>query len=60
MNGLIGICAVMALSCVGGRHLRIQGGSSFAGQSFPEYMCIFPIPPTELAANDLFVQNPAY
>ena len=37
-----------------------KGGSSFAGQSFPEYMCIFPIPPTELAASDRLVQNPGY
>ena len=37
-----------------------KGGSSFAGQAFPEYMCIFPIPPTELAASDRLVQNPGY
>ena len=37
-----------------------KGGDSFAGQAFPAYRCIFPIPPTELAANDLLVQNPGY
>ena len=37
-----------------------KGGDSFAGQAFPSYKLIFPIPPTELAANDLLVQNPGY
>ena len=37
-----------------------KGGDSFAGQPFPAYRLIFPIPPTELAANDLLVQNPGY
>ena len=37
-----------------------KGGDSFEGQAFPAYKCIFPIPPTELAANDLLVQNPGY
>lgn len=37
-----------------------KGGDSYSGQSFPEYKCIFPIPPTELATNDKLVQNPGY
>lgn len=37
-----------------------KGGDSFAGQSFPSYKCIFPIPPTELAANNRLIQNPGY
>ena len=37
-----------------------KGGDSFAGQAFPAYKLIFPIPPTELAANDLLVRNPGY
>lgn len=37
-----------------------KGGDSYAGQSFPEYKCIFPIPPSELATNDKLVQNPGY
>lgn len=37
-----------------------KGGDSYAGQSFPEYKCIFPIPPTEMATNDKLVQNPGY
>lgn len=37
-----------------------KGGDSYAGQAFPEYKCIFPIPPTELATNDALVQNPGY
>ena len=37
-----------------------KGGDSYSGTAFPEYKCIFPIPPTELAANDLLVQNPGY
>lgn len=37
-----------------------KGGDSFAGQPFPEYRSIFPIPPTELAANDQLKQNPGY
>lgn len=37
-----------------------KGGDSYAGQSFPEYKCIFSIPPTELATNDKLVQNPGY
>ena len=37
-----------------------KGGDSFAGQGFPSYKCLFPIPPTELAANDALVQTPGY
>ena len=37
-----------------------KGGDSFAGQAFPEYKLIFPIPPTELATNDRLQQNPGY
>ncbi len=37
-----------------------KGGDSYAGQSFPEYKLIFPIPPTEMATNDALVQNPGY
>lgn len=37
-----------------------KGGNSYAGQTFPGYRLIFPIPPTELAANDRLVQNPGY
>ena len=37
-----------------------KGGDSYSGQAFPEYRCLFSIPPTELAANDLLVQNPGY
>lgn len=37
-----------------------KGGDSYQGQAFPSYMCIFPIPPTELATNDMLVQNPGY
>ena len=37
-----------------------KGGDSYSGQAFPQYKCIFPIPPTELAANDRLVQNPGY
>ena len=37
-----------------------KGGDSFEGQAFPSYKLIFPIPPTELAANDRLVQNPGY
>ena len=37
-----------------------KGGDSFAGQPFPDYRCIFPLPPTELAVNDLLVQTPGY
>ncbi len=37
-----------------------KGGDSFAGQAFPAYKCIFPLPPTELAANDRLVQNEGY
>ncbi len=37
-----------------------KGGDSFAGQAFPAYKCIFPIPPTELAANDKLIQNSGY
>ena len=37
-----------------------KGGDSYSGNAFPEYKCIFPIPPTELAANDRLVQNPGY
>lgn len=37
-----------------------KGGDSFAGQAFPEYRCVFALPPTELAANPELVQNPGY
>ena len=37
-----------------------KGGDSFEGKPFPDYKLVFPIPPTELAANDLLVQNPGY
>lgn len=37
-----------------------KGGDSFSGRAFPEYKCIFPIPPTELATNKSLVQNPGY
>ena len=37
-----------------------KGGDSYSGQAFPEYRCLFSIPPTELAANDRLVQNPGY
>ena len=37
-----------------------KGGDSYAGQTFPEYKCLFSIPPTELATNDALVQNPGY
>lgn len=37
-----------------------KGGDEFAGQAFPEYKCIFALPPTELAANPELIQNPGY
>ena len=37
-----------------------KGGDDFAGQAFPEYKCIFSLPPTELAANPELRQNPGY
>ena len=37
-----------------------KGGDTFAGQAFPAYKCLFPIPPTELATNRHLVQNPGY
>ena len=37
-----------------------KGGDSYLGQAFPEYKCLFSIPPTELAVNDRLVQNPGY
>jgi hypothetical protein len=37
-----------------------KGGDSFAGQSFPIYKSLFPLPPTELAFNIDLVQNPGY
>ena len=37
-----------------------KGGDSYAGQAFQPYMCIFPIPPTELATNKALQQNPGY
>lgn len=37
-----------------------KGGDSFAGQGFQPYKCMFPIPPTELAANKEIVQTPGY
>ena len=37
-----------------------KGGDSFAGQAFPSYRLLFPLPPTELAVNSALVQNPGY
>ena len=37
-----------------------KGGDSFAGQEFPDYMTLYPLPPTELAVNDALKQNPGY
>ena len=37
-----------------------KGGDDFAGQAFPQYKCLFSLPPTELAANPTLVQNPGY
>ena len=37
-----------------------KGGDDFAGMAFPEYKCIFAIPPTEMAANPHLYQNPGY
>ena len=37
-----------------------KGGDAYEGQPFPEYKCLFSIPPTELAVNDQLVQNPGY
>ena len=37
-----------------------KGGQSFAGQPFPAYKCIFPLPPTELATNKSLQQTPGY
>ena len=37
-----------------------KGGDSFAGQAFPSYKTLFPLPPTELAVNDVLNQNPGY
>ena len=37
-----------------------KGGDSFAGQAFPSYKLLFPLPPTELAVNSALVQNPGY
>ena len=37
-----------------------KGGDSYAGQAFPDYKCLFPIPPTELATNKALVQNSGY
>jgi hypothetical protein len=37
-----------------------KGGDTYAGQAFPEYKCLFSIPPTELATNDRLIQNPGY
>ena len=37
-----------------------KGGDSYAGQAFPQYKCLFPLPQTELATNDKLVQNPGY
>ncbi len=37
-----------------------KGGDSFAGQAFPAYRNIFPIPPTELSVNKNLVQNDGY
>ncbi|MBR5199184.1 MAG: RagB/SusD family nutrient uptake outer membrane protein [Bacteroidales bacterium] len=37
-----------------------KGGETYQGQAFPDYMCLFPIPPTELAVNDKLEQNVGY
>ena len=37
-----------------------KGGDSYEGQAFPAYKCVFALPPTELAANPMLVQNPGY
>ena len=37
-----------------------KGGDSYSGQAFPEYKCLFAIPPSELAVNDRLMQNPGY
>ena len=37
-----------------------KGGDSYAGQAFPDYKSIFPIPATEMAVNNALVQNPGY
>jgi hypothetical protein len=37
-----------------------KGGDTYDGQAFPDYKCIFSIPPTELATNNELVQNPGY
>lgn len=37
-----------------------KGGDSYAGQAFPDYKSIFPIPATEMATNNALVQNPGY
>lgn len=37
-----------------------KGGDSYQGQAFPDYMCIFPLPPTELAVNNELEQNIGY
>ena len=48
------------LAIVGVYRQSLLGGDSFAGQSFPAYRRIFPIPPTELAVNSGLKQNPGY
>lgn len=37
-----------------------KGGELYGGQAFDAYKCIFPLPPTELAANPVLIQNPGY
>ena len=37
-----------------------KGGDSFAGQAFPSYKTLFPLPSTELAVNEVLNQNPGY
>lgn len=37
-----------------------KGGDTYAGNSFPVYKCLFPIPQTELATNKALEQNPGY
>jgi hypothetical protein len=37
-----------------------KGGETYQGQAFADYMCLFPIPPTELAVNDKLQQNIGY
>ena len=44
----------------GANYLWRWKGGSYEGQSFPEYKCLFPIPTTDLQANENLKQNPGY